>query len=370
MSPHTLHSSALPESMDDTMAFLRAVEHSLPSSRRDIEERKRLLAMHILDPDLHVQVHNNPMDIRREYRDENGALSNDLIAKLGEQELSYAHRRFLWAMRYLGKNTGDVRLTKAEKDELRTHFDKLHPLLGLDLTWRKYLEDEPHRAQFLQSHPAIGDDVDNQHEILKSIFDFDPDNINSESLFHVGMGPGLYDSELDWIDLVLDLLNRDASYEKIRKTGSFFDADEHGFMQPYEHHPSMWSFFQGDDSMHVEDAGERIGLGHHHPRLMKAWIDHDDDVLRQFGEEFVVTGKSMSEMEESGILDTLWAGITGGRDAWKLSYNIDSTYGQEELCNSKHLSVSRPSVLVVGACSAKDMVCIKALTKQPSYTEY
>ena len=329
MSVSDIYSSALPESLDDTMAFLRAVEQNLPSSRRAIRDCKRLLAMHILDPDMRADEHRNLLNLRKEYRNDSGAISANLKERLALPKRIHEHERFLWAMRVLGKTTDNVNLTKAEREEFAADFNKINPLLGLNHEWMKYLEKEPHRAQSLMNHAAIGSDVDVSHPILKSLFDFDAEKAHSESLFHVGMGPGLYDDELDWIDFVLDALNRDAARNVIENGPAFYNADEHGFMQPYEHHPSMWSFFYGTDMTHVDEPSERHGLGHYPPQLMQAWINHDNETLRGFDEMFDVEGKTLEQMRESGILDKLWSGITGGRDAWTIGYDRDPTNDAE-----------------------------------------
>jgi len=322
MSPTARLNQMLPESFNASTARLRAAEEAMPHSDEGMEQLKRLLAMHIIDPNLAAHNHKNPLGwFSAVGRD--GGIQHHLRKLIDEGKYLPRVSRALWAIRVLRKNLDNVALTPEEQAEFRQHHHlKLRPFLALEKDWQDYLT--PRRKQLLQQEMNLQPD----EPVLNSIFHFPPIVKAGEEppLFaHFGEGVnwrGLEGEEgqIGPLDFVFDALNRSAVHDAIDKTSAHFDADEHGFMQPYENHPSVWGFWH-----------EMRNLPN--PELFHKWVAHEelDDSYNTIMEGpnsgtslWNVTGKSLGEIledkDENGdnLMDILWKGVTGGKGITRL----------------------------------------------------
>lgn len=297
MSPSSRLSRMFPESLSSLSSFLRAVEEQFPDSPEETEKVQRLLAMHIVDPSFLTHDHGNLLgypplldglnDLREGWR-------NKLEEAHARGSYLGHEGKAAWALTVLGKRSGEqIGLTSAERREFRENYDVIQPFLGLEYEWQKYLT--PNRKWELQR--ALGE----EHPLLEGLFNFELGEASAiqDSLFVTLMHSSMPD--VPAIELVLDALNASAQWHALNESSAHFGADEHGYMQPYENNPSMWHWW------HSQEKAPN-------PELLRAWLHHDDETLRQYEDgKWVVTGKTWGDIRESGLLDTLWQGITGGK---------------------------------------------------------
>jgi len=317
MSPNARMNQMLPESLNGKSARLRTAEEALPHDDESEALLKRLLAMHIIEPNHLASSHGNPLGLFSPVS-RDGGMSDFFRGRIQSESPDFQSRRVLWAMSVLRKNMDNMALTQEEKAEFRHHHQlKLEPFLNLEKDWREYLT--PRIKYELMTELGLKQD----DPVMMSIFHFPDKTISSgDTLFS-----SRFDEDVNWrglegedgritpLSFIFDALNRSALFDAKDETTAHFDADEHGFMQPYEHHPSVWGFFH-----------EMSDLPN--PELFHNWVAHErlDDSYNTITSGpnegtslWNVTGKSLGEIMEdtdsegNNLMDILWRGITGGK---------------------------------------------------------
>ena len=254
-----------PTSQDNPYAMIRLAKEAIPTNDHHKEKVMRLWALHMLDPDYMVEQHGNPLEYRPADIGDTGE-----IKRIDEER----EKQLTWARKVLGKDKGEL-LDEAERRELDHNWKTLQPLLHLERMWKNDVST-PERK-------ALWDSVD--FDLPSSMFNFDK--------------PDTFMHDDNTFDNMLSIVKTWAHDRLASATEGGYNADDAGYKQPFENHPSMEWFYKNSHK-------------HVNSRLLVAWKEHDDEVLRGFGDEWVVTGKSLPEIENSGLMDKLWEGVTNG----------------------------------------------------------
>tara|TARA_R110000824_G_scaffold101736_7_gene241655 strand:- start:2821 stop:12753 length:9933 start_codon:yes stop_codon:yes gene_type:complete len=245
-----------------------------PIDKNGDDKIRRLFAMHVLDPTLGEGYH---ADVLALPISPEGGWSKESISELHPEDSHLIE----WARKSLRKRVGKYALNQNERDELLGGMHSLCPLLALQKRFMEEIEQIP--------------------DLKEEMF---PGG-ESPLIFNLGKGDFLdmsmpSDPELprglihDVFSILRDVADKNTRLRAV--TGN--NQTDYKNLFPYEHNPSM----------------EFIMLAPLEPALKRAWIMHDDETLAKFGDEWVVTGKSLPEIMESGLLDKFWEHHTGGRD--------------------------------------------------------
>ena len=289
---HRAWSHSSPVTLGNLPALIQHGIESLPVDKHEEHELAKLLALHILDPDYMLHEHGNPLELPLpeviERKREEGMTNQEM------QQWFFQHSDDLWgwARKVLGKGKKEYGITDEERASLDMGFGKLKPVLLLAKQWHD-LNTHPETKQLLLES-GIDEDI-----LPRSIFSFDP---KKGTFLHQG----------DELDDILALLRVNAMNKLITENDSAYDADSAGFVQPHENNPSMDFFYTGAHLPELVNGA-----------LAEAWRQHDDEALREFGDEWVVTGKTLDELtsnrfsevkgEKLSLMDMLWFAITHGR---------------------------------------------------------
>lgn len=266
-------------------AVIGTFERFLPQNRHSEHELAKIMAYHILDPTYHFGKHGNPLNIpplhEVKYMLEQGKTMEQILHRTwdkGELDL------WEWARRTLGKDKSndysDYNLDEHERRMLDRHYERLHPLLVFAKEWGKM--DNAGRRLILDKMGLT------EVDFPRSIFNFSKD--------------GSFIVARPKLNNIIQA-SQNYAHELLKsETDGGYDADSAGFLQPYENHPSMEYFY------HLMDNK----VGGVNAELLAAWKQHDDETLAKYGDQWVVTGKTLPEIRESGLLDDLWKAITRG----------------------------------------------------------
>ena len=260
-----------------THTLLNTIErHYLPDpvDKHADDRIRRLFAIHVLDPTLGEKYHGDVLSLPIAPE---GGWSKGTISELHPED------NFLieWARKVLGKSGNDYTLDEDEKYEFLGNLYSLTPLLALQKRFSEIIEKSPDLRDEMFPGGAT-----------PYIFNFDDgDFLDMTIPSDPELPRGLLHDVFTHLGHTADIDSRLKAY-----TGN--NQTDYMSLFPYEQNPSM----------------EFIMLAPLDPALKMAWITHDDETLAKFGDEWVVTGKSLPEIMESGLLDRMWEHHTGGRD--------------------------------------------------------
>ena len=254
-----------PTSQDNPYAMIRMAKEALPTNDNHKGKIMRLWALHILDPNYMVEQHGNPLEYLPLDIGDAGE-----IKKVNEEQEKLRE----WARGVLGKKKNEM-LDNSERLELDHGWGKLQPLLHLERMWKHDVATAERKEVWDKADLGLP----------SSMFNFDK--------------PTTFMHDDDTFDGMLSLVKTWAHDRLASATEGGYNADDAGYKQPFENHPSMEWFYKNSHK-------------HVNSRLLTAWKEHDDETLKEFGDEWVVTGKSLPEIEASGIMDKLWEGVTNG----------------------------------------------------------
>ena len=293
----TLWAHNSPITQSNEIAILQNAIENLPVDEHGEHALANLLAMHILEPNYMLHKHGNPLGLPLpeliERKREEGLTDEDFRRWYFKKEDDL----WGWARKILGKSKNEYGLADDERVALDMGYGKLQPLLNLAKRWGdlNFSED---RKQLLDAS-GIDEDI-----LPRSIFSFDSKK-------------GTFLHKEDVLDNILMMLKHHAFSKLERQHDSAYDADDVGYTQPHENNPSMDFFIQGARHHQLLNGA-----------LAEAWRQHDDETLGKFNDGWVVTGKSMpdidsnrfyeitsgvNEGEKLSLTDLLWRAITNGR---------------------------------------------------------
>lgn len=254
-----------PTSQYNPLAMIGLAKQALPTNDNHKGEIMRLWALHILDPNYMVEKHGNPL----QYRPVDIG-SRDELDKVDEEQ----QKMIKWARGVLGKGE-DEGLDYSERKELDHNWGKLQPLLHLEGMWKNDVCTPERKSAWRKMDLGLPN----------SMFNFDKPN----GFMH----------DDDTFDNMLSLTKTWVHDRLASATEGGYTADDAGYKQPFENHPSMeWFYKRSHKNLNS--------------KLLTAWKEHDEEALKAFGDEWLVAGKSLPEIEASGLMDKLWEGITNG----------------------------------------------------------